>query len=100
MKMIGQIEQLSREERRALRARARLQRKIANGVKLCGAKTRQGRACVATAMRNGRCKNHGGMSTGAKTPEGRARSVAALRQYWQKRNAEAARTAMNRGNRA
>jgi hypothetical protein len=88
---VGSIEELSRTERRALRAGARLQRKIAAGVRLCGAKTRQGCPCVATAMRNGRCKNHGGASTGAKTPEGRARSIAALRQYWATRRAEKAR---------
>jgi hypothetical protein len=44
----------------------------------CGAKTRQGTPCKAQAMRNGRCKNHGGMSTGARTPEGKARALAAL----------------------
>lgn len=30
-----------------------------------------GNPCKAKAMSNGRCKNHGGMSSGAKTQEGR-----------------------------
>ncbi len=38
----------------------------------CGAYARStGCACKAKAMSNGRCKNHGGMSTGPKTAEGR-----------------------------
>ncbi len=36
----------------------------------CGAKTRQGTPCRCPAMRNGRCRLHGGLSTGPKTPEG------------------------------
>ena len=36
----------------------------------CGAKTRRGTACQCPAMRNGRCRRHGGLSTGPKTPEG------------------------------
>lgn len=39
----------------------------------CGACTRQGVACRSPAMRNGRCRMHGGSSTGAKTLEGLAR---------------------------
>lgn len=38
----------------------------------CGAKTRQGSACVNAAMRNGRCRMHGGKSTGPRTEAGRA----------------------------
>jgi hypothetical protein len=30
----------------------------------CGAKTRRGTACRCPAMKNGRCKLHGGKSTG------------------------------------
>src|SRR5262249_4326033 len=49
----------------------------------CGAKCRDGHACRAHAVwdrdyvapRNGRCKNHGGLSTGAKTPEGKQRQA-------------------------
>ena len=36
----------------------------------CGAKTRSGAPCRALAMRNGRCRMHGGASTGAKTAAG------------------------------
>ena len=36
----------------------------------CGAKTRQGSACQAPAMPNGRCRLHGGKSTGPRTAEG------------------------------
>lgn len=40
----------------------------------CGARTRRNTACLAPAMRNGRCRLHGGKSTGPRTPEGVARS--------------------------
>jgi hypothetical protein len=40
----------------------------------CGAKTRKGSKCRAPAMRNGRCRMHGGASTGPRTEEGLARS--------------------------
>lgn len=36
----------------------------------CGAKTRKGMPCLAPAMKNGRCRLHGGKSTGPRTPEG------------------------------
>lgn len=42
----------------------------------CGAYARStGKPCKAGALRNGRCRNHGGLSTGPKTLEGR-RAVA------------------------
>lgn len=38
----------------------------------CGAYARStGKPCKAGALRNGRCRNHGGLSTGPKSPEGR-----------------------------
>ena len=40
----------------------------------CGARTRCGGECRQPAMRNGRCRLHGGLSTGPRTPEGLARS--------------------------
>ena len=46
-----------------------------------------GNPCQAKAMTNGRCKNHGGMSTGPKTPEGRL----AISQATRKRMATGAR---------
>src|ERR1700681_2501907 len=36
----------------------------------CGAKNRRRTACGCPAMRNGRCRLHGGLSTGPKTAEG------------------------------
>jgi hypothetical protein len=39
----------------------------------CGARTRAGACCRQPAMRNGRCRLHGGLSTGPRTAEGRAR---------------------------
>ena len=40
----------------------------------CGAHARStGRPCQAQGMTNGRCKNHGGMSTGPTSIEGRRR---------------------------
>jgi hypothetical protein len=45
-----------------------------NSAPRCGAQTRRGKKCRAPAMRNGRCRMHGGGSTGPRTPEGLARS--------------------------
>lgn len=48
----------------------------------CGAYARStGKSCKARALANGRCRNHGGMSTGPKTPEGKARSLTNLKQF-------------------
>jgi hypothetical protein len=48
----------------------------------CGAKTRTGGcACRQPAMRNGRCRFHGGKSTGARTAAGRARCARARRTH-------------------
>ena len=50
--------------------------------KRCGAHSRStGKPCCAMALANGRCRNHGGVSTGPKTPEGKARALANLKQY-------------------
>ncbi|HTO83027.1 MAG TPA: HGGxSTG domain-containing protein [Methylomirabilota bacterium] len=43
----------------------------------CGARTRCGGSCRQPAMRNGRCRMHGGLSTGPRTAEGRARCARA-----------------------
>jgi len=40
----------------------------------CGARTRRGTRCLGPAMKNGRCRMHGGCSTGPKTLDGLARS--------------------------
>ena len=47
----------------------------------CGAYARStGNPCRAKALPNGRCKNHGGLSTGPKTTEGREAISKATRQ--------------------
>jgi len=47
----------------------------------CGAYARStGKSCQAMALTNGRCKNHGGMSTGPKTTKGRQAIAQATRQ--------------------
>ncbi|GAA0641049.1 hypothetical protein GCM10009101_11400 [Brevundimonas lenta] len=43
---------------------------------LCGAKTRRGHACRCLALKSGRCRLHGGLSTGPKTTDGWARTRA------------------------
>jgi len=47
----------------------------------CGARNSCGQPCRAMAMKNGRCKFHGGKSTGPKTAEGRARIAAAATRH-------------------
>jgi len=47
----------------------------------CGAKTRAGSPCNCPAMRNGRCRLHGGLSTGPKTAAGIARIRAARTKH-------------------
>ena len=49
---------------------------------LCGARTRKGTPCQRRAYGNGRCRNHGGLSTGPKTPEGRERIADAQKRRW------------------
>jgi hypothetical protein len=68
----------------------------------CGARCRDGHACVATPVwhrdaptaRNGRCRMHGGLSTGPRTPEGKERVRAAARrtmlERWRERREGAA----------
>src|SRR5262245_26672563 len=50
----------------------------------CTARTRRGTSCIRRALANGRCLNHGGLSTGPKTNEGRDRIAAAQRRRWAK----------------
>jgi hypothetical protein len=47
----------------------------------CGARTRAGTPCRAPAMKNGRCRMHGGASTGARTAVGRALCGHARRKH-------------------
>jgi hypothetical protein len=47
----------------------------------CGAYARStGKPCKAGALRNGRCRNHGGLSTGPKSLEGRKAIAEATRK--------------------
>ncbi|WP_424959156.1 HGGxSTG domain-containing protein [Hyphomicrobium sp. 1Nfss2.1] len=48
----------------------------------CGARTRRGTACLRKALPNGRCPNHGGLSTGPKTEVGRRAIARAQRKRW------------------
>jgi hypothetical protein len=50
----------------------------------CGAKTKAGTACMAQALRNGRCPLHGGLSTGPTTPEGKAKRAEIARIHMSK----------------
>jgi hypothetical protein len=64
------------------RARAHVMGFDMNSIKkMCGAKTRQGTPCKNTRLyKNGRCKNHGGLSTGPRTEEGKARALENLKK--------------------
>jgi hypothetical protein len=72
------------------------QRGDPNAARRCGARTRSGTACQQPAMRNGRCRMHGGTSTGPRTPEGLARCTAAPTKHGG-RNAQARAQAKLRG---
>ncbi|MFZ4809432.1 MAG: HGGxSTG domain-containing protein [Hyphomicrobiaceae bacterium] len=49
----------------------------------CGAHARStGQPCCRPALANGRCANHGGLSTGARSSEGLERIAAAQRWRW------------------
>jgi len=88
MALTGKIDDEGLAERIRQYKQAKAERRIAKRIregKACGAKTRRGSMCVATGMKNGRCKNHGGLSTGPKTPEGKAKALSKLRQYQDKK---------------
>jgi len=63
----------------------------------CGAHTRCGGTCRQPAMRNGRCRLHGGLSTGPRTPAGLSRSRCAR---WKHGARSAEVTALRRAARA
>lgn len=50
----------------------------------CGARTRRGTACIRKALANGRCANHGGLSTGPKTMAGRKSIARAQKLRWKR----------------
>ena len=76
---------LEREEKKRQRKQEQLlQRQAAKRKReaKCGAFARStGKPCQAKPLANGRCRNHGGMSTGPKTEEGKSRALANLKQY-------------------
>lgn len=47
----------------------------------CRARARRGTECLASALANGRCRLHGGLSTGPKTLSGRRIALANLKQF-------------------
>ncbi len=50
--------------------------------KMCGAKTRKGTPCRTSRLfPNGRCKNHGGLSTGPRTTEGKMKAKRNLKSW-------------------
>ena len=63
----------------------------------CGARTRIGAPCRRAGLDNGRCANHGGMSSGPKTSAGRARIAEAQRKRWAEWRDCAATDRMNGG---
>jgi hypothetical protein len=91
------INQANQDERERLRLKAVRQTPRSDRPR-CGAKTRRGTVCIRLPVwekarnrpRNGRCPNHGGLSTGPVTPEGKARCIAGTRQAWVRRRAETA----------
>ena len=48
----------------------------------CGARTRTGAPCRRMGLGNGRCANHGGLSSGPKTPAGRRRISQVQHKRW------------------
>lgn len=60
---------------------------------ICGAHARTtGQPCQCKALKNGRCKLHGGMSSGPKTIEGRANIAKATKERMLNGQLEAAKT--------
>jgi hypothetical protein len=70
-----------REDKRRLHDQNQTKRRKPRKPK-CGARTRRGTACIRKALANGRCPNHGGLSTGPKTKAGKRRIAAAQKKRW------------------
>lgn len=59
---------------------------------LCGAFARStGKTCRAKALANGKCKNHGGLSTGPRTLEGKVKIAEATKHRMANGQAELAK---------
>lgn len=56
----------------------------------CQARTRRNTPCKALALGNGRCRNHGGLSTGPRTAEGWERTRAGYRAWVERQRAPSA----------
>jgi hypothetical protein len=52
------------------------------GKAICGARTRRGTDCTRKGLANGRCRNHGGLSTGPRSPQYRAQLAQRMREHW------------------
>ena len=76
---------LDRAEARRQQAYDRLQQRKTAKLKReakCGAFARStGELCQRKPLANGRCRNHGGLSTGPKTTEGKQKALMNLKQY-------------------
>lgn len=73
--------------------------------RFCGARTRKGTSCRCKALKNGRCRLHGGLSTGPLTEAGKRKSAenlvkarialtgvpAEVRSEWARKGVEARR---------
>lgn len=79
--------ELSPIERFLAKASERLQRSnqpifVVRRPKLCGARARSsGKPCRRKARANGKCRNHGGLSTGPRTVEGKRKALGNLKQF-------------------
>jgi hypothetical protein len=67
--MMAKVEEQPREQRRGWLKNGNPPGDFSKAPR-CGAKNRRGTPCQAPAMKNGRCRLHGGKSTGPRTPEG------------------------------
>jgi len=76
-----QQDQASQTPEAKLKALIRRQQPQEPVRRTCGARTRRGTPCRALGLANGRCRNHGGLSTGPRTAEGKAKAAEALRRY-------------------
>jgi len=84
--MRAEVEKLIKHHNRWLESQGRIResatRPRRREKERCGAYARStGKPCQAPAMKNGRCKLHGGLSTGPKTAEGRARALSNLKSF-------------------
>ena len=91
--MVDQPEKVERKIKRLAWQKGELGLRIPNTLlpkrvrPRCGARTRRGTACLRRALDNGRCRNHGGLSTGPKTAAGRQRISEAQRRRWAEQKA-------------